>query len=106
MSSTGKIIIQRLEDVLSVPLEAVFEVEGKPVVYLANRKPHNVEVGRRTDTEIEVVSGLSPGERICLLDPRTSREGMPGDKATEPELNKGRGNPRPGAAGRPGARKS
>ncbi|MDH3891394.1 MAG: efflux RND transporter periplasmic adaptor subunit [candidate division Zixibacteria bacterium] len=90
MSSSCDIIIERLPDLVSVPLEAVFENEGQTVVYLRNKKKREIEVGRRNDVAIEVVSGLEGGEDICLLNPTLDEQGMPGDKATEPELNKGR----------------
>jgi len=73
-----------------VPLEAVFEKSGTTVVYLENKDEREIEVGRRNDMEIEVLSGLEGGERICLVDPTLEEPGLPGDRATEPELNKGR----------------
>jgi HlyD family secretion protein len=105
MSASCKIIVERTDGVLSLPLEAVFEVEGKPRVYLENKKPREIAVGRRTDTEIEVVSGLQEGERVCLIDPRTAAEGLPAQETPQPELNKGRIPPGPGAVrNRPGAK--
>jgi len=90
MSASAQIIVQRLPDVVSVPLEAVFEKEGKPVVYLEDRTRRDVQVGRRNDRDIEIVAGLQGGERICLVDPTLEGPELPGDKATEPEMNKGR----------------
>lgn len=102
MSSSCRIIIDRLEDVVSLPIEAVFEVDGKPRVYLANRKPRDVTVGRRSDTEIEITSGLEAGEEVCLSDPSVEPEGSGDEEATEPELNRGRSstNGAPGGGGR------
>jgi len=90
MSSSAKIIIDRIDNLVSVPLEAVFEKEGQTLVYLKNKKEVEVEVGRRNDMQIEIISGLEGGEEICLIDPTLEEQGLPGDKATEPELNKGR----------------
>ena len=90
MSASGRIIIDRIEDVVKVPLEAVFEKAGRTVVYLGNRKEVEVSVGRRNDMEIEVVEGLEGNETICLIDPTLDEPTLPGDRATEPELNKGR----------------
>jgi len=103
MSASCDIIIDRLPDVVSVPLEAVFESDGQTVVYLKSKKKQVIDVGRRNDTDIEVSSGLEGGEEVCLLDPTLDEQGMPGDKATEPELNKGR-TPDRAAGGRPGPR--
>ncbi|MBD3168311.1 MAG: efflux RND transporter periplasmic adaptor subunit [candidate division Zixibacteria bacterium] len=88
MSASCDIIAERFSDVVHVPLEAVFEKDGKPVVYLENKEKRVVEVGRRNDKDIEIVSGLEGGERICLLDPTLEEYGLPGEKATEPEMNK------------------
>ncbi len=96
MSASGRIIIDRMENVISVPLEAVFEKDGKPVVYMANKKPREVQVGRRNDMNIQITSGLKPGERICLVNPTLKQPAMPGEKATQPELNKGRRMPKRG----------
>ena len=90
MSASCVIIINRIPDVVSVPLEAVFEKEGRTVVYLDNKKKREVSVGRRNDMFIEIVNGLEGGEEICLIDPTLEEPGLPGEKATEPEINKGR----------------
>jgi HlyD family secretion protein len=90
MSASSKIVIDRLENTVTIPLEAVFEVGDTTCVYLANRKARPVRVGRRNDMEIEIPAGLEGDETVCLIDPRFAKRGLPGDKATEPELNKGR----------------
>jgi HlyD family secretion protein len=102
MSAAGRIIIHRVPEVVKVPLEAVFERAGRTVVFLANKNEVEVKVGRRTDMEIEIIEGLEGGESICLVDP--TRESLPGDRATEPELNKGRQMPEGGPPG--GGRRS
>ncbi len=99
MSASAQVIVQRLPDVVSVPLEAVFEKQGKPLVYLADGSPVEVQVGRRNDRDIEVTRGLQGGERICLVDPTLEEPGMPGEKATQPEMNKGRQPPPAAQAG-------
>ncbi len=94
MSASVRIVIDRLPEIVSVPLEAVYEKEGETVVYLENKKQRKVEVGRRNDMAIEIISGLEEGETICLVDPTLAEPQLPGEKATEPEINKGR-QPRP-----------
>jgi len=108
MSAACRIVIDRVPGVVKVPLEAVFEKEGRTVVYLDNKKEVEVQVGRRNDMEIEIVKGLMGGESICLIDPTLEEPTTPGDRATEPELNKGRQlPPRPQSGGmrRPPGRK-
>lgn len=94
MSASARIVIDRVPEIVSVPLEAVFEREGETVVYLESKKRRKVEVGRRNDMSIEIITGLEGGETICLVDPTLEEPQLPGEKATEPELNKGR-QPRP-----------
>jgi RND family efflux transporter MFP subunit len=90
MSASCRVIVERIENVVILPIEAVFEAGGRPTVYLANRKPREVTVGRRSDTEIEVTSGVSPGESVCVVDPTIATEETTDERATQPELNRGR----------------
>lgn len=88
MSASCDIIIARLENVISIPLEAVFEKKGKPVVFLENKKMRPVKLGRKNDMSIEILEGLNVNDEICLIDPTLDEQGLPGDRATEPEMNK------------------
>ncbi len=90
MSAAARIVIDRLNDVISVPLEAVFEREGKTIVYFENKRSQEVKVGRRNDMSIEILEGLEGDETICLIDPTLDEQQLAGDRATEPEINKGR----------------
>jgi len=95
MSASAKIVVEKVPDVVYVPLEAVFEKEGTTLVYLASKSQREVTVGRKNDMAIEIVEGLEGDEEVCLVDPTLDETGLPGDKATEPELNKGRTQPPP-----------
>lgn len=88
MSASCRVIVDRISDVIQVPLEAVFQKDGEVVVYLKNKDKRVVQVGLRNDMLVEIISGLDGDERISLVDPTLDE--LPGDKATEPELNKGR----------------
>jgi HlyD family secretion protein len=101
MSASCSIIIDRIPDVVSVPIEAVFEKEGQTVVYLKNKRKREITVGRRNDIAIEIVNGLNGGEDICLIDPTLEEPGLPGEKATEPEMNAGRQQRPMNTGGRP-----
>ncbi len=90
MSASAKIIISRMQDVISVPLEAVFEKQGETIVYLKNKKNRPVNVGIKNSMSIQILEGLDGDEEICLLNPTLDEQGLPGDKATEPEINKDR----------------
>lgn len=102
MSASARIIVDRIEDVVKVPLEAVFEKKGRTVVYLDNKDEAPVTVGRRNDMEIQILDGLEGDETICLVDPTLDEPTLPGDRATEPEMNKGRQPQPPAGSGRPG----
>lgn len=107
MSATGQIIMENVGEVLSVPLEAVFDRGGQTFVYLANKKQADVQVGRRNDTDVEILSGLEAGQKICLVDPTIEEQSLPGDKATEPEMNAGRnGGNRPAGGGNGGGQRT
>ena len=75
MSVNLEIITDRLEAALYVPLETIFEKEGKTVVYLAgSTKPVEVKLGAQNGNSIVVVSGVRAGDRICLRDPTVPLE--------------------------------
>lgn len=85
MTCQVDIISQRISDVVSVPIEAVFEREGKTVVYVMgsrSAKQREVELGKRSTTHIIVTDGLDQGERIALRDPFAGPEA---EEATTPQ---------------------
>jgi len=72
MTCMVDIIIKKIPDVVSVPIDSVFEREGKTIVYvIGSRSPKKKEValGERNTTHIIVKQGLSPGDKIALRDP-------------------------------------
>lgn len=71
MRFRGTIEMDRIKETLVVPLEAVqFGPEGAYVLRRALLKTERVPVnlGRRSATEIELVSGISPGDLILIED--------------------------------------
>jgi HlyD family secretion protein len=72
MSATVRIAVGRLRDVLVVPSEAVFLVNGRPTVYRASGsrlEPQTVTVIRRGREQIALASGVAPGQRVALQRP-------------------------------------
>jgi HlyD family secretion protein len=72
MTCQVDIIIQRIPDVVFVPIESIFEREGKTVVYVMggrSAKKREVTLGERNTTHIIVTDGLTKDERIALRDP-------------------------------------
>jgi len=72
MTCMVDIIIEKIPDVISVPIGSVFEKEGKTIVYvMGSRSPKRREVvlGKRNNTHIIATQGLSPGDKVALRDP-------------------------------------
>lgn len=88
MTCMVDIITEKIPDVLSVPIESVFEKEGKTIAYvMGSRSPkkRDVSLGKRNNTHIVVTQGLSPGDRIALRDPFAgpeAEEASPSKKAS------------------------
>ncbi|MBL9138079.1 MAG: efflux RND transporter periplasmic adaptor subunit [Verrucomicrobiales bacterium] len=77
VSAKAEIIITNISDSLSVPIQAVTTLKGRQVVYLANgeqgeAKP--VEVGMYNTKFIQILSGISAGDRVLLAPPFDSEE--------------------------------
>ena len=75
MSSEIEILVDRLEDVIYVPVQAVTYFDDKRVVYVASGgrpERREIEVGTFSESFIEVVSGLREGEEVLLLPPQQS----------------------------------
>ncbi len=89
MSAEGEIIIETLDDVVMVPLQAVNQEKGETVVYLADRGMERrvVETGSFNTSFIEIKSGLEGGETVALRAPTSSERGKDDDAEdeTEPE---------------------
>ncbi|MDH5744033.1 MAG: efflux RND transporter periplasmic adaptor subunit [Candidatus Aminicenantes bacterium] len=72
MTCLTEIIIKKIPEVIFVPIEAVFEKEGKTVVYVMgsrSARKREVALGDRNSTHIVITQGLSQGDRIALRDP-------------------------------------
>lgn len=69
MNASADIAIDTRENVLAVPVQAVRTQQGKSTVQvLKNNQPTPVEVqvGLRTSTMVEIVSGLTEGEQVIV----------------------------------------
>jgi len=71
MTARVEIITKKLEDVVYVPTEAVYEIDGQPVVFImeGNPKLRYVTTGERNLNYIEIKENLMEGEKIALKDP-------------------------------------
>ena len=69
------IVVDRIPEVLLLPLAAVFDRGGKPVVYRRNGRgfdPQPVVLGTESATYVVVENGLSEGDEVALADPTVS----------------------------------
>jgi len=71
MTAQCKIVTDKIDNVLSVPLEAVFDKEDTTVVFVKNggfdRRP--VLLGAKNSDYVVIEDGLEGGEEIALRDP-------------------------------------
>lgn len=76
MNGDIEIVTDQKENVLAIPIEALQYQEGKTLVRVwENNKVKQVEVktGLETDTEVEIVAGLSEGQEIITGEKRPNR---------------------------------
>jgi multidrug efflux pump subunit AcrA (membrane-fusion protein) len=67
-----RIIVDKLDDVLYVPIDAIHGEAGKNFVYkksLTNFEKVEVETGRRNSDYSVIVSGINEGDEIALVNP-------------------------------------
>jgi RND family efflux transporter MFP subunit len=72
MSGSAEVIIESQAGALMIPVRASFLNKGKPAVYVqkgAGFEIRPIEVGKRNETDIAVLSGLKEGETIYLENP-------------------------------------
>lgn len=66
MTAHCKIIAEKLQNVLTIPIDAVQLKDGKSIVYNAHGKPVAIETGQSNADFVVVKKGLKEGERIQL----------------------------------------
>lgn len=89
MSAKVEILVNKLEDCIYVPVQAVSPDGPQQVCYLANGlKPERraVEIGEFNDDFIEVKSGIKEGDRVMLRLP-DGFDVQKGAQETKPEQN-------------------
>jgi RND family efflux transporter MFP subunit len=69
MRFRGVVEIERIPDVVTVPLDAVFDSPDGPVVYargLSGMRKIPIDLGRRGRDRVEIVKGVDPGDRVVV----------------------------------------
>ena len=72
MSAQTSVIIERIRNVLMVPVHATFQKEGGTFAYVwdgSKFRQQLIEVSRRSGDRVVVAKGLQVGDRVALQDP-------------------------------------
>jgi multidrug resistance efflux pump len=67
-----EIILEKIPDAINVPNQAVFEKDGKTIVYVRNDRGWEervIQPVKRSESVVVVASGIKPGETIAMSDP-------------------------------------
>jgi len=74
MRCRATILIDRVENALHVPVQSVFRSDaGERIVYVQERggiRPRRVTIGRASEHAVEILDGLTQGERVLTRAPR------------------------------------
>ena len=68
----AEVIVESLDNVVYIPYQAVFDTTQGPVVYVWNGRslePRPVELGKRSESQVVIASGLEEGDQIGLQSP-------------------------------------
>ena len=75
MSVWAEIIAETLDNTLALPIETVFNVDGKPTCYVRKGGDYEnrpVKIGKSNDNMVQIVEGLSEGEEVYLHPPQAA----------------------------------
>jgi len=93
-----EIIVEKLPNVIHIPAQALFEKDGKPMVYVrtGNRWDERlIKPLKRSESTLIVESGLNAGELVALSNPNAK----PGDKKKKADKSEGGGGGMPSGPG-------
>jgi len=95
MTTSNRIIINRIPNSIFIPHEAIFEKEGKKIAYVKNGSGFDeraIELGEKSEDFVIVKKGLEEGDEVALRDPtiELTPSGEQGDKGevTMPQESK------------------
>ena len=93
-----EIIVEKIPNAIHIPVQAVFEREGKPVVFVKHGNEFEERVVKplkRSESTMVIAEGLKPGELLALSDPTAARSGKKSDTGAAKKA----GMPTPGGPG-------
>ena len=80
MKGDATIHVSSIPNAITIPLEALFNENGTNFVYkvIGGTKlaKTTITIGAQTDTDVEVLDGLQPGDEVALASPTTYTDGM------------------------------
>ncbi|HEY1342933.1 MAG TPA: efflux RND transporter periplasmic adaptor subunit [Bryobacteraceae bacterium] len=82
MTSNLVITVEKLDDVLWVPFQAVFEADGRTYVYLKTPSgfmPHDVTLVRRSESQV-VLTGIKENDLVAMSNPDQSAKPATGNQ--------------------------
>lgn len=75
---TATITLERAEEAIAIPRQALFDRDGKSIVYVERDhgfEPVEVELGSTSLGRVVVTAGLEPGDRVAMVDPADEEDG-------------------------------
>ncbi len=107
MSAKVEILVNQLENVLAVPVQCVYNKAGHTYVFINNGETQykEVELGLASTEYVEVLKGLSAGDKVCLVIDEDMKRLLPTDVGPSENGNGFAKMMMPGASKRPGADK-
>jgi multidrug resistance efflux pump len=72
-----EIIVEKIPDALHVPAQAVFDKNGKSMVYVQKNgkfEPREIQLIKRSESTMVIKSGVEPGEIIAMADPTADKD--------------------------------
>ena len=98
IGATVEISLERLSNVLALPLDAVYAAGGERYVFVKdneNVRPVSVTVGQNNETHVEVLEGIKAGQQVLRLQAGQGRElleaaGIKMNPASRPSTGKPR----------------
>jgi hypothetical protein len=85
--SDVEIIVEKISNALHIPAQAVFEKEGKQIVYVKRGKRFEeqaVQLAKRSESTMVLTGGVKEGEVVALADPYSSKDGGKGGDKKAP----------------------
>jgi hypothetical protein len=80
-----EIIVEKVPNALHLPMQAIFERDGKTVVFVQGKnqifEPREVKPLKRSESVMILASGVTEGETVALADPTAAKQGQKKSKS-------------------------